>query len=233
MKSVLRRWSGFVLILSWLVTTQYGQVGQTLRKIDIRHVGPPAASESLIRANIRVKEGETFVRTSVDDDVRSLYSTGFFYNIRVATEPAENGVNLVYVLQGKPILTEIEFQGNEQYSRKKLLKKVTSKVGEPLDERKLHLDALEIEKLYQKAGYQRTTVKPNPKIENEAAGRGSVTFEINEAPKVKIEDVEFVGANAFSQRKLRKAIKTRRWWMFSWITGGGVLKDDVFVDDKE
>ncbi|MGZ8940969.1 MAG: POTRA domain-containing protein, partial [Limisphaerales bacterium] len=198
MKSVLRRWSGFVLILCWLVTSGYGQVGQKIQKIDIRHVGPPAASESLIRANIRVKEGETFVRTSVDDDVRSLYSTGFFYNIRVATEPADGGINLVYVLQGKPILTEIEFEGNKQYSRKKLLKKVTSKVGEPLDERKLHLDALEIEKMYQKSGYQRTTVTPTPKIENEAAGRGTVTFEIQEAPKIKIEDVEFVGAESFS-----------------------------------
>src|SRR5688572_17870017 len=233
MKFVLRRWFGFVSILCWLVTSGYGQVGQTIKKIDIRHVGPPAASESLIRANIRVKEGETYVRTSVDDDVRSLYTTGFFYNIRVATEPAEGGINLVYVLQGKPILTEINFEGNTKYSRKKLLKKVTSKVGEPLDERKLHLDALEMEKMYQKSGYQRTTVKPQPKIENEAAGRGTVTFEITEAPKVKIEDVEFVGANAFKQRKLRKVIKTRRWWMFSWITGSGVLKDEVYVEDKE
>lgn len=233
MKVVLRRWSGFVLILCWLVTSTYGQVGQQVQKIDVRHVGPPAASESLIRANIRVKEGETYVRTSVDDDVRSLYSTGYFYNIRVATEPAENGITLIYVLQGKPILTEIRFEGNDQYSRKKLLKKVTSKIGEPLDERKLFIDAQEIEKMYQKSGYQRTTVKPEPKIENEAAGRGTVTFQIVEAPKIKIDEVEFVGAEAFKQKKLRKVIKTRRWWMFSWITGSGVLKDEQFLEDKE
>ncbi|HVK58078.1 MAG TPA: outer membrane protein assembly factor BamA [Candidatus Kapabacteria bacterium] len=233
MKLVLRRWSGFVLILCWLVTSGYGQVGQKIQKIEIRHVGPPAASESLIRANIRVKEGESYVRTSVDDDVRSLYSTGFFYNIRVATEPAQDGISLVYVLQGKPVLTEINFSGNEKYSRRKLLKKVTSKIGEPLDERKLHLDALEMEKMYQKSGYQRTKVTPEARIENEAAGRGTVTFNIEEAPKVKIDDVEFVGAQSFSQRKLRKVVKTRRWWMFSWITGSGVLKDEVFQDDKQ
>src|SRR5688572_31668208 len=129
MKFVLRRWFGFVSILCWLVTSGYGQVGQTIKKIDIRHVGPPAASESLIRANIRVKEGETYVRTSVDDDVRSLYSSGFFYNVRVAYEPVDSGIKLIYVLQGKPVLTEINFEGNKKYSRKKLLKKVTSKVG--------------------------------------------------------------------------------------------------------
>src|SRR5580765_2852377 len=176
MKLVFRRWSGFILILCWLVSGVYAQVGQKIQKIEVRHVGPPAASESLIRANIRVKEGDTYTRTSVDDDVRSLYSTGFFYNIRVATEPAEKeGINLIYVLQGKPIISEIRFDGNKEYSRKKLLKKVTSKVGEPLDERKVFLDAQEIQKMYQKSGYQRTEVKGIPRIENEAAGRGTVT----------------------------------------------------------
>src|SRR6185436_2991919 len=234
MKFVLRRWSGFILILCWLLSVGYGQVGHTIQKIEIRHVGPPAASESLIRANIRVKEGDTFTRTSVDDDVRSLYSTGYFYNIRVATETAEKGgINLIYVVQGKPTLSEIRFEGNKEFSLKKLLKKVTSKVGEPLDERKLFTDAQELEKLYQKSGYSKTTVRYEPKIDNEAAGRGSVTFEIAEAPKVKINDVEFIGAKAFSQKKLRKVLKTRRWWMFSWITGTGVLKDEQFQEDKE
>lgn len=234
MKLVFRRWSGFILILCWLVSGAYAQVGQKIQKIDVRHVGPPAASESLIRANIRVKEGDTYTRTSVDDDVRSLYSTGFFYNIRVATEPNEKeGINLIYVLQGKPIISEIRFEGNKEMSRKKLTKKLTSKVGDPLDERKVFLDAQEMQKLYQKSGYQKTTVKGVARIENEAAGRGTVTFEIVEAPKVKIAEVDFVGANAFKQKKLRKVIKTRKWWMFSWITGSGVLKDEVFTEDKD
>jgi outer membrane protein insertion porin family len=231
---VFRRWSGFILILCWLVSVNYGQIGQTIQKIEIRHVGPPAASESLIRANIRVKEGDTFARTSVDDDVRSLYSTGYFYNIHVLTEPdPKGGVDLIYVVQGKPVLSEIRFEGNKQYSRKKLLKKITSKVGEPLNEQKIFLDARELEKLYQKSGYQKTTVEPITKIDNEASGQGSVTFEIHEAPKVKLEDVEFIGAKAFSQRKLRKVLKTRRWWIFSWITGSGVLKEEQFQEDKE
>jgi outer membrane protein insertion porin family len=209
--------------------------GDTVQKIEIRHVGPPAASDSLIRANIRVKEGDVYTRTSVDDDVRSLYSTGYFYNIRVLTEPttAQGKINVVYLVQGKPVLTEIRVEGNKKYSRKKLLKKATSKVGEPLDERKLFNDAQEMQKMYQKAGYQHTTVRYLPPVIEASAGRGSVTFEVVEAPKIKIKDVEFVGAQAFKQSKLRKQIKTRRRWMFSWLTGTGVLKDDEFEEDKE
>jgi outer membrane protein insertion porin family len=212
-----------------------GQLGTApkVRKIEIRHVGPPAASDDLIKANIRVKVGDTYIRTGADDDVRVLYSTGLFYNIAVTEERVTAAeVDLIYVVQGKPTLTDIRFEGNKKYSAKKLLKKITSKTGEPLDERKIFADSQEIQKIYQKAGYQKTEVKAVPSIDDQT-GRGKVTFEIKETPKVKIADVEFVGAKAFPQKKLRKVIKTRRHWMFSWITGSGVLKDEQFEEDKE
>ena len=43
----------------------------------------------------------------------------------------------------------------------------------------------------------------------------------------------FDGAQAKTQKQLRKVLKTRRHWMFSWLTGSGVLKKDEFEDDKD
>ena len=37
----------------------------------------------------------------------------------------------------------------------------------------------------------------------------------------------------FPEKKLRKVIKTRRYWMFSWLTGSGVYKEDQLEDDKD
>lgn len=205
---------------------------EVIRKIEIRHVGPPAASDALIRANIRVKEGDFFTSTSVDDDVKSLLATGYFHNVKVVREPTANGITIAYLVQGKPVISEVNIVGNKKYSKKKLLKKATSKVGEPLSEPKLFVDAQEMRKLYEKAGYQRTTVKFQH-VDNAEAGRSVVTFEVTEAPKIKIKNVEFVGAEAFKQKKLRKAIKTKRRWMFSWLTGSGVVKDEQLEDDKD
>jgi outer membrane protein insertion porin family len=204
----------------------------TVGRIIITNIGPQAVSESLIRANIRVKEGEPFSRHSVDDDVRNLYSTGYFQNIRVAEERTDDKITLIYIVQGKLKLTDILFSGNKEFSSRKLRKKVTSKIGEPMDERKLFADAEAMKKLYQKSGYSETQVKYsiNP---DERTGRGTVTFEVTESLKVKIIDVVFDGATAFSQKKLRKKIKTRRHWMFSWITGSGVLKAEQLEDDKD
>jgi len=201
-------------------------------RIEIKFVGPQSVSEELIRSNIRVKPGDPFLRTAVDDDVRNLYSTGLFYNIQVAESSSPDGITLTYIVQGKPRLVEIKFEGNKKYRDAKLLKKISSKVEEPLDERKLFTDTQEIQKLYQKAGYQRTEVKYVVSID-EAAGRGTATFEITESPKLKIVEVQFVGAKAVPEKQLRKVVKTRKHWMFSWITGSGYLKDDQLQDDRE
>src|SRR5437773_227534 len=233
MKQFFRQgWACLILIGFASPTAAPAQAANQIKKIEIKHVGPPAVSEALIRANIRVKEGDAYNRLAVDDDVRNLYTTGYFYNIQVTEERTGEGLILNDVLQGKPTITEILFSGNKKYSAAKLKKKIKSKVGQPLDERKLFEDAQEIQKTYEKAGYPKTGVKPVPSI-NQAIGRGTVTFEITEQPKIKIVEVSFEGANVFSQKKLRKVIKTRRHWMFSWLTGSGVLKDEQLEEDRE
>ena len=200
--------------------------------IEIKHVGPATVSDELIRANLRMKVGDPYIRPSVDDDVKNLYGTGLFYNIRVAESNSVEGIALTYLVQAKPRMTEIKFQWNKKYDDAKLRKKISSRVGDPLDERKLFTDAQDLQKMYEKAGYPGSTVKYVLNIE-ESTGRGTATFEINETRKVKIKKVEFVGAVAFSQKKLRKEIKTRKHWMFSWLTGSGVYKADQFEEDRE
>src|SRR5215211_2531022 len=104
MKSLFARsWPLWVLLCFFGTPSVLAQ--QKVQQIEIRHVGPPAASDELIRANIRVKVGDSYTRTGVDDDVRTLYATGLFYNIRVVEERSPDGINLIYVVQGKPVLT--------------------------------------------------------------------------------------------------------------------------------
>jgi outer membrane protein insertion porin family len=221
------------LALSGFSTAALAQVPPfKVARITITNIGPSAVSESLVRANIRVREGDTYNRLSIDDDVRNLYATGYFLNIRVAEERIDDGLALLYLLQGRPKITDLLYVGNRKYSKEKIAKKVTSKIGEPMDERKLFTDAQEIRKMYEKAGYPKTDVKYVLNID-ERAGRGTVTFEVTEAPKIRIDDVVFEGATAFKQKKLRKVVKTHRHWWLSWLTRSGTLKEDQLEEDKD
>jgi outer membrane protein insertion porin family len=231
--STMKTVCGLLLLVFCLTPAAFAQFGnQRVASIKVEHVGPQTVSDQLIRSHIRVKQGDPYLRSAVDDDVRGLYATGLFFNIRVAEESSRDGVVLTYIVQGNPRLTEINFEGNRKLSDARLRKRATSKVGQPFSERKLFTDTQEFRKMYQKAGQPRTEVRYRYTID-EAAGRATATFEVDETPKVRIVQVEFVGAEAFSQRRLRKVVKTRRHWMFSWLTGGGYLKDEQLEDDRE
>jgi outer membrane protein insertion porin family len=208
--------------------------GPKVDRVDIKYVGPASVSEQFIRANIRLKAGDFYRPNLSEDDVHSLYGTSQFYNIRVSVDPADDGgVVVSYIVQARLRITDIKITGNKKVSDSKLKKKITVKAGEPLDEQKLFTDVQEIKKLYEKYGYPDTQVKYVFDTFDEAAGRASVTFQIVESLKIKITRVEFIGASAFPQKQLRKQIKTRTHWTFSWLTGSGVFKQDEFDDDKD
>jgi outer membrane protein insertion porin family len=214
------------------VRAQVPTVQLKVTRITLTNIGPLLVSESLIRANIRVKEGDVYNQRALDDDVLSLYATGYFLNIQILPERLEDGVGLIYVLQAKPKITDILFTGNTKFSKEKLAKNIKSKSNEPMDEAKLFADTEAIRKLYEKSGHPKTKVVYVPNIDTRA-GRASVTFEITETPKVRVEDVQFEGAQIFSQSKLRKQLKTRRHWWLSWLTRSGVLKEDQLEDDQD
>ncbi len=201
--------------------------------MDIKFVGPASVSEQFVRGNIRLRAGANYLPNLTEDDVHSLYGTGQFYNIRIGVEQADDGgVVLTYIVQVRPRISEIRLEGNKKVSDSKLKKKITVKVGEALDEQKLFSDTQEMQKLYEKYGYPDSTVKYVLSID-ENSGRGSVTFQIVETRKTKIARIEFVGAASFKQKQLRKQLKTVQHWMFSWLTGSGVFKQDDFDADRD
>lgn len=230
--NILSRLGGLCFLFVFLPVA-WGQTGgPAIKQVNIEHVGPANVSDELIRGNIHIKVGDSYLPATVDEDIRGLYATGLFYNIRVKADRTDDGLILTYVVQAMPRLTDITITGNKKFSADKIKKKLTSKIGESLNEQKLFSDSQVIQEMYQKAGYPGTLVEVKPSIIEES-GRGSVVFEVKETQKVRIARVEFVGASAFSQRKLRKEIKTRKRWMFSWLTGSGTYKEDQFQEDRE
>ena len=232
MKAILRFVAIFVLI--GCGTAAWAQsIGTKITRVDIKFIGPASVSEALIRDNIKLKSGDTYIPGGTQDDVHSLYATGQFYNIRISVDSADDGgVILTYIVQVRPRITEIKIEGNVKLKESKLKKKVTVKVGDPLDEQKIFTDVQEMKKLYEKSGYSDTKVKYVLNID-EATGHGTVTYQIQESPKVKIILVTFLGAEAFTQKELRKEIKTRAHWMWSWLTGSGYFQQDEFDGDTD
>ena len=218
----------------------WGQIGAPVpkgpvRKIIIQHEGQAVASDQLIRANIRLKAGEPYSRKASDDDIHNLRNTGFFENVYVTDKQVAGGVEVTYTLVGKPVVTEILFEGNtggRKFKEKKLRKKIRSRTGETFNRPRIFSDTRTILKEYQKGGYHQAKVDYAVR-HDEALGQAAVVFQVDPGRKVKIDDIVFANALAFSQRELRKVFKTRRRWWMSWLTSSGKFETDQWNEDLE
>ncbi len=209
------------------------ELGPVVKKVEVRFAGPQTTNESIILTNIRTKEGERFAQSQSDQDVRQLYATGFFSNVRIYTELVDGGVKVIVLVQGKSKIKEIKFRGNKEFSDDKLKKQVKSKPGDTVSERQVAEDSNAILEFYEKEGFQK--VKVNFEVTpDELTGRSIVAFVVDEGKQIKIDRIDFEGNEHVESSKLRKVMQTKTYfWLLSWITKKGYLREDVFDDDKQ
>jgi RNA polymerase sigma factor (sigma-70 family) len=69
--------------------------------INVTNTEPRIIGDEQIRANIRTQVGDAYSRVAIDQDVRTLYGTGLFSNIRVIENSNELGMTLTYVVKEK------------------------------------------------------------------------------------------------------------------------------------
>lgn len=202
-----------------------------VNKIIIRFVGTANVNEQVIRANMQVHEGGTFDDMMLDRDIRSLYRTGLFEFINVARQKVgPDTYNLVFEVTPKYRVLAVRFEGNKKVKTNRLEKEVKTRANQALDERQVKDDSEKLQAYYQKTGYNQATVTYTID-RDKVGGFGTVIFKIHEGPRVKIAAIRFVGNQHIKTRTLKRQMETKRYWMFSWLTGSGRFKDDQFEDD--
>ena len=58
---LLLRLCGLLLLFAWLPAGWAQLAAPKVVRIKIKHIGPPAASDELIRSNLRVKPGDPYL----------------------------------------------------------------------------------------------------------------------------------------------------------------------------
>ncbi len=201
--------------------------------VTVKFVGTANVNEQVVRANMQVREGGDLDDTMLDRDIRSLYKTGLFEFIEIKREATDGKTfNLVVEVTPKFRVLAIRYDGNKKVKGTRLEKEIKTKPNTALDERQVKEDSEKIREYYQKSGYNQVSVTYAVERDR-ATGFGTVIFKIKEGNKVKIADVRFVGNTHVKPRALKGEMETKKWWIFSWLTGSGRFKDDQFDDDLE
>jgi outer membrane protein insertion porin family len=194
-----------------------------------------------IEGRLTLKPGDPYTPENVRGQIRILYETGYFEDVQVETESTPQGIALTFIVQEKPFITEIVFDGNEELSDDKLKEKITIKSQAFLDQQQAKESAEKIRLAYQEDGFFSAEVIPIVQTLDE--DRKRLTFFIKEGEKAKVKTVNFDGMRSATKGEIFKVTATREWvpWyglftqlkLPSFLSDAGVLKREEMNNDVE
>jgi outer membrane protein insertion porin family len=222
-------WFVFLILFSPPAAGAAGEDGPVIKLIEIR--GNKQIETDTIEAKITSELGGVLLQKDIQNDIKILYGLGYFDDVRVEVEPFEGGVKLMYVLKEKPSVISVDFQGNEKIKTDELMENTTLTPGSIANQTLIMDNVVTIETYYQSKGFRFVNVIPVIREVSEAAV--AVTFLVDEGREVKIKEVSIEGNKSIASKELKKAMKTRKRWIFSFITGSGYYNEDVMSADME
>ena len=220
------------LVVVLFASTVYAQVDKPVIK-EIKYEGLFRTRENLIAYKIRSEAGKLLSHEILVEDQKRLIEAGYFQDVTVRTEPAEDGVILVFTFREKPILQDVILTGNRNVKSSKLLKKVYDKVGrgEIFNELEFYDAIIEIEEFYHKKGYHDIAVTHKPEADIE---RNEITVEIiiDEGERGFVKKITLIGVESVPKKTVLKSLETKRRKPIPWLFGKGELKRDVLKEDE-
>lgn len=203
-----------------------------LRIANISVKGNRKIEVDAIIARLVTKAGEAYSAAKIRQDIDSLFSSGYFYDVKVERRIRGGEVDLIYSVVEKPSLIEIHFSGNSDVETNDIKEAAGLKAFEILNMSKIREATEKIQKLYEDKGYFLARISPRvePVVEGESV---KVTFDIQENEKVKVKRITILGNKSIGEGRLKSVMQTQEGGFFSFISGSGAYKQDAFDRDLQ
>ncbi len=211
-------------------------VGKPLGTIEF--TGLKRIEKDAVLAKLVTKVGQELSRENIRTDIKAIHAMGFFDDIEVSGELAQNGtVSLTFVIKERPVISELDFEGNERITTEDLQEVVKVKQWAILDINQIKEDVARIQKHYEEKGFYLAKVSFEVKPgESKDAAKDEVklVFKIRDFEKVQIKKITFLNNRNFSDRQLKALLmETREGGFFSFASGAGNFKESAFKQDLQ
>lgn len=193
----------------------------TVSSIEIK--GLNRIEKSSVLDKISSKKG-ALNQKSVTEDVKALFDTGFFYDIKVD----HSGQTLTYFFVEKPVIDEVVYSGNAAFDSKELNETLNVKVNELLDIKKINSGLDNIKKKYVEKGFY--LVKLDYDTVAKKGGSVRLNIKITEGDKVKVRKINLLGNKALTDKKIKSIMALKETGLLGM---GGAFQPEALMRDKE
>ncbi len=194
----------------------------------VRIEGNRRVDAEAVLSKLKSHAGEPFSRDTVNEDIRSIYGMGYFEDVTVDLSDTASGKVLTFRVREKPFIKSVELDGNDKVSDDKIRDVLTVKKNMVLDMSVVKENAEKIKALYEKEGYYLAEVTPEVSSDGVEA---QVTYRIKEGDRVRVKRITIIGNKVFTDKELKKLMRTKEAWLFSFLTGSGKFDEFFFQND--
>jgi outer membrane protein insertion porin family len=205
--------------------------GDGPKVVAVSIVGAQMLDPQAILNSLRIREGGTYNERKAASDIRRLFSLGYFETVDVEVTDVSGGKAVMFLVTERPQILVIDYQGNEKYDKEDLDEVVGIKVMDVASDDRLLQAVANLQRFYTEKGYSRARI--TYELLPAQDGKARLLFVINEGGKLFIDDIDFVGNEAFSDWKLSRVIESDSKGFLSFLTGSGKLDREKLLNDAQ
>ena len=191
---------------------------------DIRVEGLQRVEPGTVFSYLPVQVGDTFTEEKGAEAIKALYSTGFFRDVQIQAQ----GDVLIVIIEERPTISRIEFTGMKEFDQE-LVRKSLKAVGvaEARFYDKAIIDKAEQELKRQYVGKGMYAAEVVATVTPVERNQVAVYFNIDEGPVAKIQEINFIGNEVFSESTLKSEMQLKTGGWLSWYS-----KDNLYSKQK-
>ncbi len=181
---------------------------QTIEEIVID--GNRRIPKDTIMSRVYTRVGDLYDEAALERDLRSVWSTGYFDDVRIEREQGAKGWIIHIYVREKPTIRTIDYHGANSVSQSDILErykkvKVPLTVDSPYDPTKVTKAKVVLQQLLAEHGRPFATIAVQ--VQPIPPSSVAVTFNVKEGPKIKVGKIIFQGNKHVSNRHLLEAMK--------------------------
>ncbi len=223
--------AGFLYSASPLLADDTTPAAKDKRIVSIDVAGNHFIETAAIMDKLHTKVGQKLDKRRISRDVRRLFATGFFSNIRVTGIVKNDGRHLTYHVKENPMIASVTLDGLHAVKEKDVKLRLKLKAGRIFNKADLNHDIRIIRRGYLKKGYYQLKVNVIQKLR--ADGRVDVILRVHEGKITRIKRIRFIGNEDFSDANLAKVIASRQSSLLAWFKNRDVFNRDRLQADRQ
>ena len=194
----------------------------------LRVEGSQRIEPDTVLSYTKLRIGQAFNNETLDQAIKDLLGSDLFADITI--DGAVTG-DIVLRVKENPIINRVLLEGNKRLKADKIQKEIKLAPRQIFTRTAVRQDIARIVELYRRQG--RFAASVSPKMVALDQNRVDIIFEITEGPKSKVRQINIIGNEVFSDRRVRSQMATKQARLTTFLSSNTSYDQDRLAYDQQ